>query len=60
MGKADMKERMLRVVNTICATKLRVDQAEAADRLRACVRELQEMAEELNEDDDHDEQGKDI
>lgn len=58
--KTEMRERLQRVVNTICATKMRVDQTEATDRMRACVRELQAMVEELENDEDRDEQGEDV
>ena len=55
MENAELKERLRKVANTLCATKMRVDQVEATNRIRACAEELLVVIEELNEGDGADE-----
>lgn len=50
MEKTELRERMRKVANTLCATKMRIDQVEATNRLRACASELLSMLEELDKD----------
>lgn len=54
MENRNVHERLQRVVNTLAATKVRVDQEETANRMRACMRELMELISELEDGEEED------
>lgn len=59
MKTKELRDKLQRVANTLCATKLRVDQIEATDRIRACTRELIAVIDELEEESAEDESDTD-
>lgn len=51
MKKEELKQKLQRIAATLCATKMRIDQAEATERIRACVRELLDVIDGLDEEE---------